>query len=130
MAPVKSHFPPIRWGQSAMFCQLDGAGPLYQQVYRALRTDILSRRLPPGTRLPSTRALAADLGVSRNVAMLAYEQLLGEGYTPAPRTPPRLARAGTRAIAIARRTRLHWDLRGAPLAYDFRFGRPAFADFP
>jgi len=144
-----------------MFCQLDGAGPLYQQVYRALRTDILSRRLPPGTRLPSTRALAADLGVSRNVAMLAYEQLLGEGYTqartgsgtivapslpgqwaaagggaslrfaaPAPRTPPRLARAGTRAIAIARRTRLHWDLRGAPLAYDFRFGRPAFADFP
>src|SRR5215470_178783 len=144
-----------------MLCSLDGAGPLYQQVYRALRAEILSRRLAPGARLPSTRALAADLGVSRNVAMLAYEQLLGEGYAqartgsgtivapalpgtfptarsgaelhfaaPAPPSQARLARAGTRAVDIARRTRLQWDLRGTQLPYDFRFGRPAFADFP
>ena len=66
-----------------MFVTLDGEGPLHRQVYRALRSEILSRRLGPGARLPSTRRLAATLGVSRNVAMLAYEQLLDEGYAQA-----------------------------------------------
>jgi GntR family transcriptional regulator / MocR family aminotransferase len=64
---------------------LDGDGALYQQVYRALRAEILSRRLLPGGRLPSTRALAGDLGISRNIAILAYDQLLGEGYAEARR---------------------------------------------
>src|SRR5262249_56099356 len=79
-----------------MFVSLDGEGPLHRQVYRALRSEILSRRFVPGARLPSTRTLAAELGVSRNVAILAYEQLLGEGYAQArtgsgtivPPTPP------------------------------------------
>src|SRR5215468_194926 len=66
-----------------MFVTLDGEGPLHRQVYRAMRSEILSRRLGPGARLPSTRRLAATLGVSRNVAMLAYEQLLDEGYAQA-----------------------------------------------
>jgi GntR family transcriptional regulator/MocR family aminotransferase len=60
--------------------QLDGTGPLYRQIYRAFRNDILSRALPPGERVPSTRALAGILKVSRNTAVLAYEQLLAEGY--------------------------------------------------
>jgi GntR family transcriptional regulator / MocR family aminotransferase len=60
--------------------QLDGMGPLYRQIYRAFRNDILSRALPPGERVPSTRALADLLKVSRNTAVLAYEQLLAEGY--------------------------------------------------
>ena len=60
--------------------QLDGTGPLYQQIYRAFRNDILSRALPPGDRVPSTRALADLLKVSRNTVVLAYEQLLAEGY--------------------------------------------------
>jgi GntR family transcriptional regulator / MocR family aminotransferase len=60
--------------------QLDGTGPLYRQIYRAFRNDILSRALPPGERVPSTRALADLLKVSRNTAVLAYEQLLAEGY--------------------------------------------------
>jgi GntR family transcriptional regulator/MocR family aminotransferase len=60
--------------------QLDGTGPLYRQIYRAFRNDILSRALPPGERVPSTRALANLLKVSRNTAVLAYEQLLAEGY--------------------------------------------------
>src|SRR5262249_57543924 len=47
-----------------------------------------------------------------------------------PRAPRARAPAGPRPRATAPRPRLHWDLRGAPLAYDFRFGRPAFADFP
>jgi GntR family transcriptional regulator/MocR family aminotransferase len=60
--------------------QLDGMGRLYQQIYRAFRNEILTRALPPGERVPSTRALADLLKVSRNTAVLAYEQLLAEGY--------------------------------------------------
>jgi GntR family transcriptional regulator / MocR family aminotransferase len=54
--------------------------PLFRQLYQQLRSAILSRRLRPGTKLPSTRELASQLGVSRSVAVCAYEQLLAEGY--------------------------------------------------
>src|SRR4051812_32650842 len=55
--------------------------PLFRQLYLQLRAAILSRRLRPGTKLPSTRELAAQLGVSRSAVVAAYEQLLAEGYT-------------------------------------------------
>src|SRR5207237_7585281 len=55
--------------------------PLFRQLYLQLRAAILSRRLQPGTKLPSTRELASQLGVSRSAAVAAYEQLLAEGYT-------------------------------------------------
>src|SRR5882672_2750292 len=58
----------------------EGGGPLYRRVYLALKAKIRAGGLGPATRLPSTRALAADLGVSRNTVMLAYEQLAAEGY--------------------------------------------------
>ena len=54
--------------------------PLSRQIYRALRDGILAGRLVGGLRLPSTRALAADLGVSRNTVVTAFDQLLAEGY--------------------------------------------------
>jgi GntR family transcriptional regulator / MocR family aminotransferase len=60
--------------------QLDGIGPLYRQIYRGFRNEILTRTLAPGERVPSTRALADLLKVSRNTAVSAYEQLLAEGY--------------------------------------------------
>ncbi len=53
---------------------------LHRQLYEELRDAILSRRLRAGARLPSTRELAAQLGVSRNTVMSAFEQLLAEGY--------------------------------------------------
>ncbi|MDD9879120.1 MAG: PLP-dependent aminotransferase family protein [Magnetovibrio sp.] len=53
----------------------------YRQVYDQIRTTILEGRIAPGTRLPATRALAAELGVSRNTVLTAYEMLLAEGYT-------------------------------------------------
>src|SRR5918997_493686 len=61
---------------------LDAASnvPLYRQVYDDLRRAILKGQLKAGTRLPSTRELAAELGVSRNTVMNAFEQLLAEGY--------------------------------------------------
>src|SRR5215472_5011476 len=54
--------------------------PLYRQLYERVRGAILMRQLTAGTRLPSTRALARELGVARNTVMLAYGQLLAEGY--------------------------------------------------
>jgi GntR family transcriptional regulator/MocR family aminotransferase len=60
--------------------KLDGVGRLHQQVYRALLGEILGERLTSGERVPSTRHVAALLKVSRNTALLAYEQLLAEGF--------------------------------------------------
>jgi GntR family transcriptional regulator/MocR family aminotransferase len=51
--------------------QLDGMGRLYQQVYRALRGEILSGRLASGERVPSTREIVNLLNVSRNTAVIA-----------------------------------------------------------
>ena len=53
---------------------------LYEQLYRAVKADILSGRLPGGTKLPSKRALAAHLEVSVITVKTAYEQLMAEGY--------------------------------------------------
>jgi GntR family transcriptional regulator/MocR family aminotransferase len=58
----------------------DGEEPLYRQLYFAIREAILDGRLRPGTRLPSTRSLASDLAVSRNTVVIAFDQLLAEGY--------------------------------------------------
>ncbi len=53
---------------------------LYKQLYERLRGAILAGQLKRETRLPSTRTLASELGVSRTTTVLAYEQLLLEGY--------------------------------------------------
>lgn len=50
------------------------------RVYLALRNAIMDRGLSPGTKLPSTRILAQELGMGRNTVVRAYEQLLVEGY--------------------------------------------------
>jgi GntR family transcriptional regulator / MocR family aminotransferase len=54
--------------------------PLYRQIFEGYRDAILDGRLRPGERLPSTRSLAEDLGVSRFPVVGAFEQLLAEGY--------------------------------------------------
>ena len=54
--------------------------PLYEALYRCIRSDILSGRLSPGTKLPSKRALAQNLEVSKITVEAAYTQLLEEGY--------------------------------------------------
>src|SRR5207237_10583560 len=59
------------------------AVPLLSQLAEALRTSILQCQLRPGGRLPSTRLLATEFGVSRNTVMNTYAQLLKEGYLEA-----------------------------------------------
>lgn len=54
--------------------------PLHRQLYERIRTAILGRQLRGGIRLPSTRTLAIELGVSRNTVLSAFEQLIAEGY--------------------------------------------------
>ena len=54
--------------------------PLYEALYRCIRQDILSGELKPGQKLPSKRALAQNLEVSKITVETAYNQLLSEGY--------------------------------------------------
>src|SRR5260370_39331946 len=58
----------------------DSATPVFRQIYAQVRAAVLARTLGPGTRLPSSRALAAQLGAARASVVAAYEQLLAEGY--------------------------------------------------
>ena len=54
--------------------------PVHRQLTEALRLAIRDGALPRGARLPSTRALAATLGIARNVALVAFDELYAEGY--------------------------------------------------
>src|SRR5271167_1705277 len=54
--------------------------PLYRWLYEELRVAILSGHLRPGARLPATRDLAAQYGLSRPTIVTAFEQLQSEGY--------------------------------------------------
>ena len=70
-----------------MHLSLDKEGTLYDQIARAIRLAVLEGRIVAGSRLPSTRALAAALGVSRKSVLQAYELLCAEGLA--------IARAGS-----------------------------------
>jgi GntR family transcriptional regulator / MocR family aminotransferase len=102
------------------------AGPLRAQLEEQLRAAVRSGRLAAGARLPSTRALARDLDVSRGVVVDAYAQLAAEGYLVARRGAP------TRVSETAARP----TDSGRPLAeerpprFDFRPGGPDVSLFP
>jgi GntR family transcriptional regulator/MocR family aminotransferase len=67
----------------AAFADADGDLPRYRVLYQAIRESILSHRLAPGTRLPSTRELARELALSRNTVLSTFEGLLAEGFIEA-----------------------------------------------
>src|SRR5262245_64103489 len=56
------------------------AQPLYRQLYESIRRTILAGQFGAGMKLPATRMLAAELSVSRNTIVNAFDQLLAEGY--------------------------------------------------
>jgi GntR family transcriptional regulator/MocR family aminotransferase len=67
----------------AAFADAEKDLPRYRVLYQAIRGAILSHQLPPGTRLPSTRELAQELGLSRNTVLSTFEGLLAEGFITA-----------------------------------------------
>ena len=128
--------------------------PLHRQIYGALREVILERRVRAGMRLPSTRALAAELGVSRTTVVIAFDQLMSEGYITgregsgtfvADSIPDELLRVRAQSARKARQPLSARTLsrRGALLASTlssfssdeggaraFRLGLPAIDAFP
>jgi GntR family transcriptional regulator/MocR family aminotransferase len=128
--------------------------PLFVQLYEGLRGSILAGTLKPGERLPASRTLATDLGVSRNTVTGAYDQLLAEGYlegkigsgTYVTRTLPedallvrrsnghgngtasRPGRTSRRGELLAK-TRA-WVVRGSATPRPFRPGVPAMDTLP
>ncbi|MGX0622457.1 GntR family transcriptional regulator / MocR family aminotransferase [Cupriavidus metallidurans] len=54
-----------------------------RQLYAIIRQEILAGAVPAGSKLPASRLLAKEIGVSRNTVLYAYEQLLAEGYVTA-----------------------------------------------
>ncbi|WP_406479209.1 PLP-dependent aminotransferase family protein [Streptomyces platensis] len=85
---------------------LTGPGGLRAALLHALRDAVRSGRLAPGTRLPSSRSLAADLGIARNTVADAYAELVAEGWLSARQgSGTRVAaRVLPRATPAARRT--------------------------
>src|SRR5262249_40032712 len=130
--------------------------PLYRQLYSEFRAAILTGRLKAGNNLPPTRELANELGISRNTVMIAYDQLLSEGYTegqvgsgtrvtstlpeellqsrPVPAQAPRespkhnpLSKRGERLVEAFPPVRAH---QGPGKSWPFRIASPDFASFP
>lgn len=64
----------------ALHLDVHGEKTLYEQIYEYLKAEIQKGAVRGGERLPSTRMLASRLEVSRSTVLLAYEQLLSEGY--------------------------------------------------
>jgi GntR family transcriptional regulator / MocR family aminotransferase len=127
---------------------------LYQQLYDGLRSAILTGRLTAGTRLPATRMLASELGISRTTVVTALEQLQTEGYLEARvgsgtyvtrvlpeellharETPPQVARQtrGPRALSqcaqLLARTSL-MTMRRPERVCAFQAGLPALDEIP
>jgi GntR family transcriptional regulator/MocR family aminotransferase len=134
-----------------IFIEGRGGVTLQEQIYRSIRQSIVDGLVRADRRLPSTRMLAAELGVSRTTALLAVEQLRAEGYVEARRgsgtfIAPKLPETRVPPVATDAKAvrRLPFSRRGHELttmqAPDrrrvgegpcaFRLGTPALDLFP
>ncbi|MGF6662723.1 GntR family transcriptional regulator/MocR family aminotransferase [Paraburkholderia atlantica] len=117
--------------------------PLQKQLIERLQQAILAGRLPAGSLLPSSRLLAAEMGVSRNTVVIAYEHLAAVGYVVADRQGTRVsplsspAAGGERAAATApevvyatRVEQFAASHQHADNAYALTPGTPALDRFP
>ncbi|WP_454753140.1 MocR-like pyridoxine biosynthesis transcription factor PdxR [Cupriavidus necator] len=125
-----------------------GAG---RRIYGLLRAQIADGTLSPGARAPSTRALAAELGVSRTTVTATYEQLAAEGFlvtsmgraariaSPLVAPAPTGVAAGRRAKSAPTLSEFARRVAGSgmpglpqaePVRFDFLYGAVASRDFP
>ncbi|MCZ4514835.1 PLP-dependent aminotransferase family protein [Streptomyces sp. ActVer] len=93
----------------------------------ALRAAVRGGRLAPGTRLPSSRSLAADLGIARNTVADAYADLVAEGWLTARQGSG--TRVAERAVVAPASAPPRPRTPGGP-AYDLVPGTPDLASFP
>jgi GntR family transcriptional regulator / MocR family aminotransferase len=116
------------WAISGVDLHLDLDGPRVRAgLEAALRDAVSSGRLAPGTRLPSSRALAADLGIARNTVAEAYGQLAAEGWLSSlqgsgTRVADRVSPPGQGVSAAEPST--------PEFRYDLRPGSPDVSAFP
>ncbi|HZF26408.1 MAG TPA: PLP-dependent aminotransferase family protein [Steroidobacteraceae bacterium] len=111
----------------------DASEPLRAQLEQELRAAIRAGRLEAGAPLPSTRALAADLGLSRGIVVDAYEQLLAEGYLIARQgsaTSVAEGRVITERAEPQRSAKPAPQSAAVPIRYDFRPAVPDTSTFP
>lgn len=128
-----------------MYLELDGSGALYGQLTRALKAALHAGSMQVGARLPATRLLARELGVSRNTVLAAYDQLHAEGFIDshigsgsyvipalqAPSPAPIAMQPSEPQTAYARRAREFHDRASvfrspkAEIRYAFRYGVPS-----
>ncbi|HYI21743.1 MAG TPA: PLP-dependent aminotransferase family protein [Candidatus Limnocylindrales bacterium] len=103
----------------------DSDVPLHRQLEQQLRDSVRSGRFAAESTLPSTRALAGQLGIARGVVVEAYEQLIAEGYLASrPGGSTRVAR-----VPIVEQ-RLPTLSQRPQFEFDFRPGRPDLTEFP
>ncbi len=106
-----------------MILDLGAERPLYRAVYVAVRAAILTGDLAGGSRIPGSRTLARDLGVSRIVVTTAYEQLVAEGYVVATGGSGTRVALDARASLAGTGRRARSDGSGAVSAYAQRARR-------
>jgi GntR family transcriptional regulator / MocR family aminotransferase len=104
-------------------------GTLQTQLFRRLRQLIVNGTLRPGTRLPSSRAMARDLGLSRNTVIVALEQLVADGWAVARKGSGTFVRvesegSGYKSTSSDRR------IADSPDPHPFMVGVPALDLFP
>lgn len=113
--------------------------PLFRQIYERVRGGIASGTFSAGTRLPSARNLASELGVARGTIEDAYGLLAAEGYVerhgPAGTSVATLATGKTAVGRTAGPSATPREVRGLPTTSEvetspFQMGRPAFDAFP
>lgn len=116
--------------------RLDPAGkPLQEQLYVRVRRAILEGRLSPGQRLPSSRALAGQLGVARGTVDAAFSRLAGEGYVLARGPAGTVVSSGLRTDIQPARPRpavgrARVEAPPVPKPHPFQLGLPALDMFP
>lgn len=116
------------WAISGVDLHLDLNGSrIRASLEAALRDAIVGGRLQPGTRLPSSRGLAADLGIARNTVAEAYGQLAAEGWLTALQGSG--TRVAGRTVEPVPRT-AGGEQAPTRFRYDLRPGAPDLAGFP